>query len=402
MTVRTMARTGAIGLAAAAVAVTAFTAPAQADSGSGAPKSQRHQGVQQAMDDLVKAGIPGVIAQLRTGDRVWNGTSGVADLQTGKPRRADERYRIASITKTFVATVLLDQEADGLLSLDDTVEHWLPGVVQGNGNDGRKITVRQLLDHTSGLFEYMGDPGYRKKFFTKEYLQSRYETWTPLQTVKVGLAHQPDFAPGARHQYSNTGYVLAGMIIEKASGNSYAHEVRKRILKPLGMRNTTLPGNSVTMPNPHSKAYSALSDDPNATEYFDVTEQNGSQAFADGDIISTTGDVNRFFRALLGGRLLPAEQLKAMKTMHPNAGPVAGYTEYGLGLYSYRTSCGVKVWGHSGGASGALSETVATEDGRRTLSVNVNADWNWSPAIVESAFCGAKAAKAGKAGPIAR
>ncbi|GAA2222010.1 serine hydrolase domain-containing protein [Streptomyces amakusaensis] len=389
MTTRRTARTGIVALAAAAVAATAFTAPAQADAHA-PKKTERHAATQRAMDDLVRAGTPGVIAQLRTESGVWNATSGVSDVTTGKPRSAKERYRIASITKTFVAAVLLDQEADGLLSLDDTVDKWLPGVVRGNGNDGRKMTVRQLLNHSTGLFEYSADPEYFRKHYTKAYLKHRYDTWTPLQTIRVGLAHQPDFAPGAKHAYSNTGYVLAGLVIEKASGNSYAHEVRKRILKPLGLRDTTLPGNSVSMPNPHSKAYGNLSEDPGKLDVYDVTEQNGSQAFADGDIISTTSDVTRFLQALLGGELLPAKQLTAMKAMLPNKGPIASYDEYGLGLYSLKTSCGIKVWGHSGGASGAGSEVVGTEDGKKVFALNINGDWDWSDKIRDSAFCGTK------------
>ncbi|GLF99894.1 serine hydrolase domain-containing protein [Streptomyces yaizuensis] len=383
-------RAAVVGALTAAVAATVLATPAAAGPAAAPDPGPRYDATQRALDDLVRQGAPGVIAQVRTGDRVWNGVSGVADRTTGEPRTANERFRIASITKTFVAAVLLDQEADGLLSLDDTVEKWLPGVVRGNGNDGRAITVRQLLNHSSGLREYMSDPEYRRKFFTKEYLKSRYETWAPLRTVGVGLAHRPDFAPGDRHAYSNTGYVLAGMIIEKVSGNSYAREVRERVLKPLGLRHTTLPGDRVTIPGPHPRMYSFLSEDPGATEVHDVTEQNASQAFGDGDIISTTGDVNRFLRGLLTGGLLPPRQLAAMKAMLPNSGPVGGYEGYGLGLYRYRTSCGTTVYGHSGGAAGGGSEAVATEDGRRSVTVNVNADWAWSEHIVDSVFCGGR------------
>ncbi|MFE0423026.1 serine hydrolase domain-containing protein [Streptomyces sp. NPDC058953] len=390
---RRTARTAVVGALAAAVAATLLATPAQAGTGASPGAGARYDATQRALDDLVRQGAPGVIAQVRTGDRVWNGVAGVADRTTGKARKSNERFRIASITKTFVAATLLDQEADGLLGLDDTVEKWLPGVVRGNGNDGRAITVRQLLDHSSGLREYMSDPEYRRKFFTTEYLKSRYETWPPLRTARVGLAHRPDFAPGDRHAYSNTGYVLAGMIIEKAGGNTYAHEIRKRVLEPLGLRHTSLPGNKVTIPGPHPRMYSFLSDDPHATEIHDVTEQNASQAFGDGDMISTTGDLNRFLRGLLGGELLPPAQLAAMKRMLPNAGQVQSYEAYGLGLYRYRTTCGTTVYGHSGGAAGGGSEAVATEDGRRSVTVNVNADYAWSEKIVDSVFCGAKAVK---------
>ncbi|MGX2993364.1 serine hydrolase domain-containing protein [Streptomyces sp. JNUCC 64] len=385
---RARTRTAVGGALAAAVAATLMSTPAQAAPGAPSGPAARYDATQRALDELVRQGTPGVIAQISSGHRVWNGVAGVADRATGQPRTANERFRAASITKTFVAAVLLDQEADGLLSLDDTVEKWLPGVVRGNGNDGRNITVRQLLNHSSGLREYMSDPEYQRKFFTKEFLKSRYETWPPLKTVGVGLSHRPDFAPGERHSYSNTGYVLAAMIIEKVSGNSYAGEVRKRVLKPLGLRHTTQPGNRVTIPGPHARMYSALGGDPRTDEVYDVTEQNGSQAFGDGDVISTTGDLNRFLRGLLGGELLPPRQLAEMKRMLPNAGAVESYDSYGLGLYSYRTACGTKVYGHSGGAAGGGSEVVATEDGRRSVALNVNSDWVLPRSVVDAAFCG--------------
>ncbi|MFE7134539.1 serine hydrolase domain-containing protein [Streptomyces sp. NPDC057638] len=384
MAIRKTARAGVVAVLAAAVTATAFSSPALAGSEKHRPKA--HQETQRAMDALVRAGIPGVIAESRTDRGVWKGTSGVADLTTGKKRGTQDRFRAASITKTFVATVLLQQEADGLLSLDDTVEHWLPGVVRGNGNDGRKITVRQLLNHSSGLYEYTADPEYQRTYETEAFLKHRYDTVTPLERVRIGLAYQPDFAPGAQHQYSNTGYVLAGMIIEKVSGNSYEKEVVDRVLRPLGLRATTLPGDTVQMPRPSGRAYSRLSLDP-AAPIHDVTDQNGSFSWADGDIISTTSDLTRFLRALLQGELLPPEQLRAMKTMLPADGRI-GYADYGLGLYSYKTSCGVRVWGHSGGAPGSSNDLVGTEDGRHVVAVNTNGDWNWSQAIVDSQFCG--------------
>ncbi|MGW4033022.1 serine hydrolase domain-containing protein [Streptomyces sp. NPDC004838] len=378
------ARTGAVGLVAAAVASTAFAAPAQAHTSGGA-----HQATQRAMDAVVKAGIPGVIGQVRDKHGVWKGTSGVGNRKTGAPRGGDDRFRIASITKTFVATVLLQMEAEGKLDLDDTVDRWLPGLVRGNGNDGRKITVRQLLNHSSGVYDFLADPDYQQKYlFAPGFLKHRFETRTPQTAVEVALGHQPKFAPGTGYSYSNTNYVLAALIMEKAGGRSYEEEVRQRIIKPLGLRATTMPENTSHMPKPSSRAYSKLSEDPNATKVYDVTLQNASQTWAEGDIISSASDLNRFFSALLSGKVLPKKQLKAMKTLIPDPDdPTSGY---GLGIGTFNTSCGVKVWGHSGGWIGSLSLAVTTEDGRHSLAYNLNGDWTGEGMgeVMNAEFCG--------------
>ncbi|MFE7608952.1 serine hydrolase domain-containing protein [Streptomyces celluloflavus] len=371
--------------AVAAVTATAFTAPAQAQTRGGA-----HDATRRAMDAVVAGGVPGVTGQASDRRGVWKGASGVGNLKTGAPRGADDRFRIASITKTFVATVLLQQEAEGELSLDDTVEKWLPGLVRGNGNDGRKISVRQLLNHTSGLFDYTDDPDYQATYMVSDgFLKHRFETRTPQTAVQVAMHHQPDFAPGAKHAYSNTNYVLAGLIIEAAGGNSYAHEVRQRIIKPLGLRATTVPGNTSRMPQPSSRAYSKLFVDTPAGKIYDVTLQNASQSWADGDIISSAADLNRFFGALLGGKVLPPEQLKEMKTTVPDPDDPAG-GGYGLGLIAANTSCGVRLWGHSGGWLGSISNAVTTEDGRHSLAYNANGDWtaDGMAQVTEAEFCG--------------
>ncbi|MQS39171.1 serine hydrolase domain-containing protein [Streptomyces katsurahamanus] len=384
MTTRQLTRTSVAGIAAAAVAVAVFTAPAQADTST--TERQRHQATQRALDATVAAGIPGALARTRDAHGVWQGASGVADRETGRARGSNDRFRIASITKTFVATVLLQMEAEGELDLDDTVERHLPGVVRGNGNDGSRITVRQLLNHTSGLYSYSSDPEYAEKYLAGEnFLKHRYDAVSPETKIKVAMGHRPDFAPGARHSYSNTGYVLAGMVIEKVSGDSYEDEVRERIIKPLKLRHTTNPGDSAQLPKPSGRAYSKLSRQ-NTPEIWDVTEIHGSRSWAGGDIISTTGDLNRFFSALMGGKLLPKKQLKAMKTTVPSPDYLPG-SEYGLGVHTYRTSCGTRLWGHGGRGVGSVTEAATTGDGRRQLSYNFNGDWAMPVSIVEAEFC---------------
>ncbi|GAA2233249.1 serine hydrolase domain-containing protein [Streptomyces amakusaensis] len=383
-----ISRTSLVGLVAAAVAVTAFTVPAQARTGVGSDgekAGKAHQKTQQALDALVTSGLPGVTAGVRDKNGVWQGTAGVGDLRTGKARGADDRFRIGSVTKTFVATVLLQMEAEGKLSLDDSVEKHLPGVVRGNGNDGRQITVRQLLNHTSGIFNYTSDPEFARKHLTAPgFLTHRYDTLAPMDLVKVGLSHKPDFAPGTKHSYSNTGYALAGLIIEKISGSTYEDEVRERIIKPLALRATSLPGNNPHLPKPSARNYSTLSD-PTATEFYDVTAHNMSWGWAAGDMISTTGDLNRFLSALMRGKLFPAKQLKAMKTAVPAPGDPL-YTGYGLGIYNPHNSCNTTLWGHSGGTPGAVTEAVSSPDGRHTVSYSVNSEGGGG--VIDAEFCG--------------
>ena len=191
------------------------------------------------MDAAVQDGVPGVAGQAKDKYGTWKGTSGVGNLRTNKPRSAHDRYRVGSITKTFVSTVLLQLEAEGRLSLDDKVEKWLPGVVRGNGHDGSRITLRQLLNHTSGIFNYTDDEDFGRTYFLKDgFFEHRFDRLSPAQLVKVATAHKPDFEPGTSWNYSNTNYVLAGMVIEKATGHTYGDEVGQRIIEPLGLRAT--------------------------------------------------------------------------------------------------------------------------------------------------------------------
>lgn len=378
-------------LAVAVIATPVLAAPAWTDSGRSPARGGDHEALQQAMDTVVREGIPGVVAQARDADGVWRGTTGVGNLKNGKPRSTQDRFRIASITKTFVATVMLQLEAEGRLRLDDTVDHWLPGVVRGHGHDGRKITLRQLLNHTSGVFDYLNDPAYVRKYvLAPGFLKHRYDIRTPQEALDVALSHAPDFPPGTRYQYSNTNYVLAALIMEKASNDSYENQIHQRIIKPLGLRGTSAPGDTAHMPRPSSRAYSTLSLDPEATKIYDVTVQNASQSWGDGDLISTTGDLSRFLTALLRGELLPPEQLTSMMTTVPH--PEDPTTGIGLGIGKYVTSCGVTVWGHDGGWIGSSSEVVATVDGSHTLAYNLNGDWAMPANLVDAEFCGTQQA----------
>lgn len=388
-------RTGLVAAAALTAAV-AMAAPAAAAPG-GAPVASAeqhttagkrsaagHEDLRAAMKAVVAEGVPGVVLEARDRRGAWKAAEGVGDLSTGKARRTDDRHRAGSITKTFVATVMLQLEAERRLSLDDTVDKWLPGLVSGNGNDGTAITLRQVLQHTSGLYDYTTDEEIQRQAFSAEgFLANRDRAWDPKELVRVAMGHEPLFAPGAAWRYSNTNYLLAGLVIEKATGRPYAEEIRRRIIKPLGLNGTFLPGNRTTLPKPSSRAYSKFGGSPTDPTH-DVTEMNASIAQAAGEIISTPADLNRFFSALVRGKLLPRKQLAAMKDTVP-AGSIGGY---GLGLIEYTLSCG-KVWGHTGGIHGSNSVALTTPDGSRSLAFNFNGDWAGNPRpLMEAGFCG--------------
>ncbi|MGW8377314.1 serine hydrolase domain-containing protein [Streptomyces sp. ODS28] len=374
-------------LAAPAVAGEATASAAQAPAG---PARHGHAATQRAMEEAVRDGVPGVTAGAEDARGPWKSAAGIGDLRDGRPRGADDHYRVASVTKTFVATVVLQLDTERRLRLDDTVERWLPGVVRGHGHDGRRITLRQLLNHTSGIYEFLEDKDFRSRFSTREALEKhRYDTATARQLVDVAMQHAPYFPPGTDWHYSNTNYQLLGMVIRKATGHSYAQEIRHRILRPLGLRHTYVPHTDPRMPRPSSRGYTRFSADPDERPY-DVTEFNPSSASASGGMISTSADLNRFYSALLRGRLLDARHLAAMKTTVPAEAEHPG-ARYGLGLIERRLSCGRTVWGHTGGIVGSATEAVTTADGRHSLALNFNGDWAdtaHADAMLEAEFCG--------------
>ncbi|PJE99475.1 peptidase [Streptomyces carminius] len=296
--------------------------------------------------------------------------AGVADLRGNRPVPYDAHYRIGSDTKTFTAVLVLQLVAEGKLDLDDTVEQWLPGLVQGNGNDGSRITVRNLLQQTSGLANYTNLQFQSLETMKQDFLANRYTSLAPEERVKLAMTVAPEWLPDAadpgsetRWSYSNTNYVLAGMIIEKITGNSWEREVRDRIVKPLRLKDTFAPGTSARIPRPTATAYTKFPGEKRLTE---TTEQ--ANAWSDGAVISTTADMNTFLRALLGGRLLPAGQLAEMKRTVPAEGfPSRPGTTYGLGIaWRPAEGCDKGVWFHGGKVFGTVSGTAVTDDGRRS------------------------------------
>ncbi|MFG3283226.1 serine hydrolase domain-containing protein [Streptomyces sp. NPDC048111] len=389
-------RIAAVGAVASALLAAGFAPPAAAaDSRATSAVGDGHRATRQALDGVVRDGPPGGVVFAEQGHDVWAGRAGVADLATGRPGRVDDRFRVGSITKTFVATVMLQLEAERKLSLDDTVDHWLPGLVEGHGHDGAKVTLRQLLNHTSGIYSYTDDAGFKHKEFSTDFLRYRYDTWTPRQLVRLAMNHPPVFEPtgeGDNWSYSDTNYVLAGMVVQAATGNSYAREIERRILRPLHMDSTTLPGTGARVPGPAGRAYSKLTGElagpgEPAGATYDVTELNPSLAGAAGEMISTSRDLNRFYRALLSGRLLRERQQKELTATVPVPG--APGVSYGLGLMKMTLSCGVEIWGHNGAIQGSIAQTAATARGAHVMTLHFNGDWNvHEQRVVDAEFCG--------------
>ncbi|MFE9020986.1 serine hydrolase domain-containing protein [Streptomyces sp. NPDC007808] len=375
----------------------ALAATALVPSAHAAQPRHDHEATRTALRDLVaEGGLPGAAVEVVDRRGSWFAAAGHADTDTGRERSPGDHFRGASITKTFVATVLLQLEAEGRLSLDDTVETWLPGLVRGNGYDGRRITLRRLLDHTSGIANHTDDPAFIHDAAGPGFLDHRYDTHTPEDLVATALRHPPLPDPERAPSYSNTTYVIAGLVIEKATGRSYAQEITRRIVRPLKLRGTFFPGTSPKMPKPHPIGYSRLHQEAPDAPVYDATEQNMTWLGAAGDVISTLGDLNRFQRALMKGELLPAAQMKEMLHEVP-AGEGFGF---GLGVEIARLSCGVKVVGKSGRTNGSLSAMVGTPDGEHRLTFHVNGDWLRDGSlyvnVIEAEFCGKASSPAGR------
>lgn len=307
-------------------------------------------------------GAPGALVGIGDGrGRTTALTSGVADLADGAPMAAGSRFRIGSMTKMFVATVVLQLVAEHRVVLDAPIERYLPGVVRGNGNDGREITVRQLLQHTSGL------PDYMDYVSEQSVITDPLAHYSPQDLLKLALTHPALFKPGTGWSYSNTNYVLAGLLIQAVTGHPYGAEIERRIIEPLGLRDTSVPVDEYDIPGTHPHGYAELT----GSEPVDVSEFNPSVAYASGAMISSVADMNRFLGALLQGRLLPPAELRAMETTTPT-GDASG-SAYGLGLQSVPLPCGGRFWGHDGGILGFETMSGATSGGRRvTVMVNLN------------------------------
>jgi D-alanyl-D-alanine carboxypeptidase len=321
----------------------------------------RAEVLQQKLDAVHAAGMPGAFAEVRDGRRTWTPTTGLADVATGAPVRDGMRHRIGSITKTFVATTVLQLAGEHRIALDAPIGRYVPRLVPAGL--GRKVTVRMLLNHTSGIGDF--DSVLIK---TPDDLITMGNTdYTPAELVRIGLSAGSTNAPGAAWSYSNTNYILAGLIVEKVTGHSYRTEVSRRILRPLALRDTYFEGADPDIRGPHMHAYVPWTDGT----LKDFTHYNMSWAYSAGEMVSTAHDLNVFFRALLGGRLLAPRLLAQMETTVPEDPAQPEAAGYGLGLYFVQLPCG-RFWGHDGGTIGHQTVSWHSADGKTQMTYAQN------------------------------
>ncbi|UED87240.1 serine hydrolase domain-containing protein [Streptomyces profundus] len=341
--------------------------------------------LQQRVDAIHDTGAVGVFAEVTSPGAGASARAGTADPGTGRPMPWDGGFRIGSVTKTFTATIVLQLVGEGELSLEDTVGQWLPEVVRGSDYDGGLITVRDLLRHTSGLPE--AGPEIPALHSAEGYRAERFRTYSPEELVRLAMRHPPAFPPGTDWGYSNTNYVLAAMIIQEVTGRSWAREVDERIIQPLDLSDTVVPGAFPFVPGPHARAYASFGTETDT----DVTVLNPSMAVGAGSIISTAQDLNRFHTALLGGDLLAPARLDEMTTTTP--APALG-VRYGLGLAEIPLSCGGEFFGHFGELLGYHTWVGVTRDGTRSATVYVTSDGGEDTqeamrTLVDRELCGA-------------
>ena len=312
----------------------------------------RSEHLQAALDELAKGRGPGVFALVAdAGEVVFTGSVGTADLDRPRAITGVDRFRIASVTKTFLATVVLQLAAEQQLHLTDSLDSWLPGVVP----ESEAITLEHLLRMRSGLPDYvravLGDPPDPARL---------QRCFAPQELIGTALARPERWAPGKGWRYSNTDYILLGLIVEKATHQSLGEVFRSRIFRPLNLDSTYLPGQELHIEGRHTRGYLRQDVD---SGYVDATEFTPSECWSAGAIISTPPDVALFLDALLGGRVLPAASLAAMRSMLGASGDL----DYGMGLARYPLRNGTVVYGHGGSHFGVDCYAFRSDHGRTVI-----------------------------------
>ncbi|OXM66653.1 MULTISPECIES: serine hydrolase domain-containing protein [Amycolatopsis] len=321
--------------------------------------------LQQAVQALVDAGFTAAELCVHDGQGDWTGRAGVRELGSADEAPVNGRAWAGSVMKTFTATLVLQLVAEGRIELDGPVAGHLPGF----GLDER-ITVRMLLRHTSGLYNYTGELDADGTFVMglpsqgKAWVDNRFHAYQPEELVRFALSRPPRFEPGEGQSYSNTNYTVAVLLIEAVTGNTYAEEAQRRILGPLGLADTVVSATSPDLPGPHAHGYYRY-EDGGEWHLVDVSRQNPTMLAGAGDLISTAEDLNTFISALLGGRLLPTPLLTEMITPH-------GELNLGLGLWVQDLGPAGTIVHHNGGAPGGYGALmISTPDGSRTLTATL-------------------------------
>jgi D-alanyl-D-alanine carboxypeptidase len=363
---------------AAAAALSACAAPSETAlrvDQAGGPATTRQLTTLMRQD--VAAGAPGVVVRVNDGRKTVSLARQAAWTKPDHTLTTNDQFRMGSNTKTMVAVVALQLVAEHKLSLTDPVEKWLPGQVP----NGRGITLRMMMNHTSGLFDYIGDPTALAKVIGADP-----SPVTPEQLLAIAAKHPALFKPGAEYSYSNTNYTALGLVLEKASGHALESLLRHRIIEPLGLHDTYLATSGASRDG--EKLADAYEPDaahvapllppgvPKGTAFAGpargdhtlVTSLNPQWAWAAGALVSTQADEQKFLRALASGKLLPAAQLAEMKTTVVEKPGDANSARYGLAYEKYLSPCG-PVWGHTGGIPGYSTVNYTDDTGKRAVSV---------------------------------
>ncbi|MEU9304623.1 serine hydrolase domain-containing protein [Streptomyces sp. NPDC048269] len=330
--------------------------------------------MQSALDGVHRAGIPGVYAEVRDADRTWRGASGVADVQTGRPVTPDMRQRVGSITKTFTAAAVMQQVEQGRIELDAPIGGYLPRLVPGER--GRKITVRMLLNNTSGIPDYIPYAFPSLQTPSPESLDdNRFRQFRPAELIELGLNAPPTGEPGGpTGVYSNTNYLLLGQLLEQVTGTPAEEYITRNVIERAGLRHTGFP-TGPRIKGPHSRMYEAaygLLDPPR-----DYSVYNMSWTGTGAALVSTMDDLNRFYGKLLDGKIVNRSSLEQMQRTIPVIALDGSTIQYGLGLHKVDIQgCGT-FWGHDGTVWGAGTISLTRADGKRQMSVAVNLQrWN--------------------------
>ncbi|MFE8976213.1 MULTISPECIES: serine hydrolase domain-containing protein [Streptomyces] len=382
-------------LAVSAALIAALAgALAPATSASAAPATIRTQtpapdvaGIVAALESALANGAPGAMARYSGPDGVRGRAVGVRDRESGAAMDTQARFRVGSVSKTFSGIVLLQLVEEHRLKLDAPVNTYLEGLLPDD-----RITVRHLLSHRSGLADYT-DAMFNETVPGFEAVRNRVFSYREL--LDLSLAEPRTTEPGGAYAYSNTNFVVVGMLIEKLTGRPVADAYQRRIIKPLGLRQTTYVHPDTRIKGTHVRGY--LHPDEAGAPLVDSTEQTVSWAQSAGAVISSPADLNTFTSALMRGRLLSPAMLEAMTTVTPTDGTNTRF--YGLGLRRYDLSCGTRVYGHTGTVQGYYTYAFSTRDGRRSLSALANTSNHGAAntalgGTLEAAFCGKPSAPA--------
>lgn len=369
---------GAVVLSLVAVPARAATARADAPTPAALPAPDT-TGLDAVLRSAVAQGAPGALARIDDNGSTYRLGRGVADRSTRQSISTDDRFRIGSVTKSFSAVVLLQLADEHKLDLDAPVNRYLPRLLPDD-----RITVRHVLSHRSGLYDYSNDMFAQS---VSGFEAVRNKVYTYQQLVALSLQKPRTNAPGAAYSYSNTNFVVAGMLIEKLTGHSVKTEYENRILKPLSLTDTFYVHPDTKIPGRYTRGY--LTPDTAGAPLVDATAQTVSWAQSAGAIISSARDLNTFYSALLRGKLMSAARLAEMERFTQ----VNSTTAYGLGLRRRDLSCGVSVYGHTGAVQGYYTYAFASKDGKRSVAAVANTSnnakvLNTMAGVLESAFCG--------------